>query len=105
MKSMTTPWTSAAISILGIALATILLASHLLSEATFAIMLTVTALCALAVYLSPRLRELNLKEMKLVLDRIERVKAEIDAMYGAIDGLKREPMKTDAEWHNRLGCL
>jgi len=41
--------------------------------------------------------------MKLVLDKIEKVKAEIEAMYGSIDSLKREPMKADSDWHNRLG--
>jgi hypothetical protein len=103
MKSVTTQWAAVGIGILGVTLSTTLLATHLLSEATFAAVLTVMVLSALAVYLSPRLIELNLKEMKLVLDRIEKVKAEIDAMYGGIDSLKREPMKIDKEWHSRLG--
>jgi hypothetical protein len=103
MKSMTTQWAAVGIATSGIALSTTLLATHLLGETAFVAVMTVAVLSALAVFLSPRLVELNLKEMKLVLDRIERVKAEIDAMYGGIENLKREPMKNDEEWHSRLG--
>ncbi|MBX3410304.1 MAG: hypothetical protein KF859_10505 [Phycisphaeraceae bacterium] len=73
------------------------------SDVVFIVMLGMVAISAIAVYMSPRVQELNLKEMRLVLAKIEKVKAEIDAMYGAIDSLERAPMITDNEWQRRLG--
>lgn len=85
-------------------LATVLLAASLVGETTFIVIMSLTTFSSLAVYLSPRLLEVNVKEMRLVLAQLEKVKAEIDAMYGGIEKLKREPLKTDSEWHNRLGA-
>ena len=102
MKIPTSLW-SVAIAATGIVLATTLLVKGQVGEPSFLVLIALASICALAVFLSPRLRILNLKEMKLVLERIEKVKADIDAMYGAIDGLKRAPMITDAEWQSRLG--
>ena len=104
MKSQISQFVAIGTAATGIALAVTLLSVHLVSEATFLIVLTIAALSALAIYLSPRLLEFNLKEMKLVLDRIERVKADIDAMYGETENLKRPTMKNDNEWHERMGA-
>lgn len=104
MKVQPSTGVSLLIALVGVVLSTSLLIAGLLGELVFSVVLAITATCSLAVFHASRLREINLKEMKIVLDRIERVKAEIDSMYGSIDTLKREPMVTDQQWWDRLGA-
>lgn len=50
-----------------------------------------------------RLRELDLKNLKLTLSEIKEVKAEIEQMYGGIDHLKRAPIVMDEARMQELG--
>jgi hypothetical protein len=64
---------------------TALLIAAKIGPAIYAGLITVTMLACVAIAALPRLLELNLKEMKLLLSQAEKVKAEFQAMYGTIE--------------------
>jgi hypothetical protein len=84
---------------------TALLIAAKISPAIYAGLITVTILACVAIAALPRLLELNLKEMKLILAKAEKVTAELREMYGNVEHLKREPIQMDANKYKELGLF
>jgi hypothetical protein len=74
---------------------TVLLCLHRIGEPSYVGLLILTAFVTLATSYWGRVEEINLKEFKLVLAKLEQVKAEIEEMYGGIDAIKRQPYIMD----------
>ncbi len=87
----------------GIVLFTALLAEAKIGEASYVILLGMLFLICLAISVLTRLRELDLRSLKLTLDRIEAVKAGIEELYGGIDHLRKAPLVLDKLRIENLG--
>lgn len=87
----------------GITLFTTLLLIGKLDALAYTALVSLTAIAGLAIFLSSRLSELDLKNLRLVLREIEQVKAEIEEMYGGIEKIKRAPLVLDEEKGRALG--
>lgn len=81
-----------------------------IGEASFSALITLVAILSFAIYSFSRLRELDLGNLKVTLDRIEtvkrevtEVKQEIQEMYGGIENLKRAPLVLDRAKMAELG--
>lgn len=95
---------SAIIGGAGLALFTGLLATGTVGELSYIALLTLLAFVCLVIPAYPRLKELDLRNLKLTLDRIEAVKAEVAEMYGGIEHLRRSSFELDATRTERLGA-
>lgn len=91
------------IGLIGIVLFTGLLLAGKISETSYVVLIIPLALVCITVACLPRLRELDLKNLKMTLDEIKQVKADIEEMYGGIDNLKKEPLVLDDEKMAELG--
>jgi len=91
------------VAIIGIILFTWLLVTKHLGEASYAVLLTVLPLVCLSIYGFARIRELDLKNLKLILEKAEQIKSEIAAMYGGIEHLRRAPLLMDDDRIEALG--
>ena len=101
---------SGVVGLLCLALFTALLLGGTISEITYASVLIPLALLCIAIPVLPRLKELDLKNLRLVLSEIkqvtaraEQVKDEIVEMYGGIEDLQRQPMVLDRDKMKELG--
>lgn len=91
------------IAVVGISLFTTLLGTNLIGERAYASLIIALAFVCLAIYGFTRLKELDLKNLKLTLDQIKQVKAEVEEVYSGISHLKRNPMIMDGEKMKELG--
>jgi len=87
----------------GTALFTGLLLEAKVSEVTYIGLMLPLALVCIVLLCLPRLRELDLKNLKIVLSEIKQVKAEIEEMYGGIENIKRRPLVLDDAKMRELG--
>lgn len=88
---------------LSVALGVTLRATNLIGEEALLGVLLLGAISALAMHFSPRLIELNLREAKLVLQEVKNIKADLEAMYGPLEGIKLDPDTYDNKWPERMG--
>jgi hypothetical protein len=91
------------LALVGTALFTILLVIGKLSEGSFVVLLGMLSLTCIVLPVLPRLRELDLRSLRLTLNEIKAVKAEIEDMYGGIEHLRSAPLVLDKEKMERLG--
>jgi hypothetical protein len=94
---------SIVVGIIGVILFTTLLASAKIGEASYVVLLGVLVLACIAILALPRLRELDIRSLKLTLDRIEAVKAGIEELYGGIEHLRKAPLVLDKVRIESLG--
>jgi len=94
---------AALVAVVGVVLFTILLVNRNIEQLGYLGLLTLTAGISLAIFLSSRLAEFDLKNVKLVLREIEEKKAELAEMYGGIENIKRGPLLMDIEKCEALG--
>jgi hypothetical protein len=94
---------SALVGVGGVALFTILLTTTRIGEGSYIILMAILLIACLAIPGLPRLRELDLRGLKMTLDRIEAVKAGIEELYGGIEHLKKEPFVLDKSRMESLG--
>ena len=98
------------VGIVGLVLFTWLLFQGTISAWQYTTLLGGTAVVALLIYVSPRVKEviiwnmtLKLNEAKQVTQRLEAATAEAVERYGGIENLQREPMVLDAAKMEELG--
>ena len=98
------------VGVIGIAVFTSLLVMGHLSEASYVGLMIPLALVCIVLLCLPRLRELDLKNLKITLHElrqvksdIEDVKADIAEMYGGIEKLRKQPMVLDDAKMKELG--
>jgi hypothetical protein len=91
------------LSMVGLSLFTLLLWRHIIGEGVYAGLLALLAAAGLALFGFRRLVEINFKELKITLDRIEQVKSEVTELYTNINHLKRLPFVLDASKMRDLG--
>lgn len=94
---------------------TVMLFAGFVGEWAYFALILVALLAALAIAGFPRLQELNLRSLKIILreikdvqQQVEKTKAEIAEMYGGIEDLQREPLVLDKKKLAELGigtCL
>ena len=94
---------SIVVGIIGVILFTTLLATAKIGEASYVVLLGVLVLACIAILALPRLRELDIRSLKLTLDRIEAVKAGIEELYGGIEHLRKAPLVLDKVRIESLG--
>ena len=94
----------------GISLFTVLLVKGKISETGYVALMVPLALVCIVLLCLPRLRELDLKNLRMTLcelrqvkSEIEEVKSEITEMYGGIENLKKEPLLLDELKMKELG--
>src|SRR2546423_1408378 len=92
-----------AVAVTGISLATALLLGHRVGELSFTGLMAGTVLLCIAVLTLPRLEEFDLKNLRIKLQELKDIKAEIDQMYGEIKHLRREPIEIDRGKAEALG--
>jgi len=95
---------------LGIALLTILLVYGFLPASIYGVLFVVVALISMAVASLPRLQILDLKNLRITLNELERatkearaVKREMEEMYGEIENLRKTPIVLDDTKIENLG--
>jgi len=91
------------IGISGVTLFTGLLTTGIISESVYLMLLVPLALVSIAILCLPRLRELDLKNLKLTLSELKQVKNDIAEMYGGIKNLRKAPLVLDDEKMKELG--
>jgi hypothetical protein len=91
------------VAFLGVVLFTILLCLGHIGATAFVTLMLALGLFCLALHGFSRLRELDLKQLKITLDRIEQVKSEIEEMYGGIDHIRRSTYAMSPEKLSALG--
>lgn len=91
------------IGIAGIGLFTVLLVCNYITPGIYLGLIIPLALVCIAVLCLPRLQELDLKNLRLVLSEMKQVKKEIVEMYGGIERLKRTPLVLDDKKMKELG--
>ena len=91
------------VGILCTVLFTVLLCLGHIGSTAFVMLLVALGLLCLALHGFSRLRELDLKQLKITLDRIEQVKSEIEEMYGGIDHIRRSTYALPSEKLSELG--
>jgi hypothetical protein len=94
---------SVLIGSVGVILFTSLLCANRIGEASYVILLGMLVLTCIALPVLTRLRELDLRSLKLTLDRIEAVKAGIEELYGGIEHLRNAPLVLDKARIESLG--
>jgi len=94
---------AAVVAILGTTLFTLLLYLERMGETSYMILLVTLGLISLALHGFSRLHELDLKQLRITLDRIEKVKSEIEEMYGGIDHIRRSAYAMTPEKLSYLG--
>jgi hypothetical protein len=85
-----------------VTLYTALLVTGIIGSGAYIGLLTLTAFCSLAIAAWSRLKEFNVREMKVVLAQLEEKKEELAAMYGGIEHIKRATLILD---HSRIAEL
>ncbi|HEV2969692.1 MAG TPA: hypothetical protein VGY55_06860 [Pirellulales bacterium] len=101
MKSSTV--ISVLIATIGIILFTTLLVTANIGDASYVILVGMLVLTCIAIPVLTRLRELDLRSLKLTLERIEAVKAGIEELYGGIEHLRQTPLILDKVRMESLG--
>ncbi len=100
-----------------VAFFSLLLYSRLLGELAYSSLVAGSAVVALVIYGFPRLAELDLKNLRIILrevkeaateakdaaQRLEKAKREVANMYGGIENLRREPYILDESKQSELG--
>jgi len=93
-----------------VTLFTVLLTTKSISEVTYLTLLLSTALVCVVLLVLPRLKELDIKNLRLTLDEIRTVKAEVETvkedlaeMYGGIERLRKQPYNLDDAKMKELG--
>ncbi len=93
---------SCLLGFIGVSLFTILLVYEKISQVTYLALLIPLALVCVVILCLPRLQELDLKNLRIILHEIrqakselETVKANIVEMYGGIDNLRKAPLVLD----------
>lgn len=101
---------SVILAVVCVCLFTVLLLLGRISEYTFAWLLGLFALVCIVLLVLPRLREIDLKNLRLTLDEIRQVKAEVQEtkediaeMYGGIENLRKQPLVLDGDKMKELG--
>lgn len=101
---------SSIVGLAGVSLFTVLLVMGRLSEAGYVGLMIPLALVCIVLLCLPRLRELDLKNLKVTLDELRQVKSEIEEVkagiaeiYGGIENLRRQPMVLDDAKMKELG--
>ncbi len=82
---------------------TVLLVMECISGATYGFLLSTLALICIVLLVLPRLRELDLRNLRLVLAEIKQVKEDVAEMYGGIDNMRKQPLVLDKAKMNELG--
>jgi len=91
------------IAVSGIIFTTTLLTKNHIGEAIFLVIVVVFVIAGFAIFLHPRLKELDLKNLRIVLRELKQIKSEIEEMYGGIEHLKKEPLVLDESKIAELG--
>ncbi len=93
-----------------VCLFTALLLMGQISDLTYASLLIAFALVCVAVLVLPRLKELDLKNLRVTLEEIRHVKAEVEEvkediaeMYGGIENIRKQPLILDDAKMKELG--
>jgi hypothetical protein len=101
---------AAILGIICVGLFTTLLLMNCISEIIYASLLVSFALVCITLLVLPRLKELDLKNLRLILVEIRQVKAEVEevkeevaAMYGGIENLRKQPLVLDDAKMKELG--
>jgi hypothetical protein len=102
--------TSLALGIIGLLLFTGLLVKSYISGFIYFSLFTVLSLVCIAVFLHPRLMDLDLKNLRMTLSEIKQIKSEIETtkadieeMYGGIEKIRNAPMVLDKAKMQELG--
>jgi len=74
-----------------------------LSEWSYISLIAIVAMVALVIHGFSRLKELDLKNLRMTLKEVKQVKQEIEQMYGGIEKYRREPLVLDGEKQEELG--
>ena len=91
------------LAIVCLVLFTSLLLSGHISAAVYAVLLGGFAVVCITLLVLPRLRELDLKNLRLVLNEIKQVKEDIAEVYGGIENLRKQPLVLDKAKMRELG--
>jgi hypothetical protein len=101
---------SGILGIVCVSLFTTLLVLGRISEITYLVLLVSFALVCIVLLVLPRLKELDLKNLRLTLAEIKQVKADVQEvrediaeMYGGIDNLRKQPLVLDDAKMKELG--
>ncbi len=101
---------SVVVAVVGLILFTALLALGLLGGTLYCGLITVLSFVSLAIAWSGRISEVDFKKLRLTLQEIrtvqadvERLKAEVIEMYGGIDHIRRAPLVLDDAKRTELG--
>ena len=97
------PVISGVVAAIGTALFTVLLCLARLSQTTYAVLLSLLALTCIAILCLPRLLELDVKNLRLVLGELKQVKAEIEQIYGGIENIKKGQFVLDESKMKEIG--
>ena len=91
------------VGLCGTVLFTALLLNGRISDAVFGALLVPLALLCLAIHGFSRLKEIDLRSLRLVLAEAKRVQHDLEQIYGGIEHLRREPFVLDEEKQRELG--
>lgn len=91
------------VGVISAALFTTLLVVGKISEGCYSFLIGVSALVSIAVLCHARLKELDIKNLKLILADLKQAKAEIVDMYGGIENLRKAPLVLDDAKMRELG--
>jgi len=80
---------------------TVLLVTKQINELTYSAVIVGSMLVSITIAVLPRLSELDLKNLRLVLAEIKKTKTEIEELYGGIENIKR--IRTTSVNHTALG--
>lgn len=101
---------AATIAVLGVLLFTVLLITRMVSETTYTALFGLTAFASLALLAFPRLKEIDVRNLRITLadleqiqSKVEKTKAEIAEMYGGIERLRKSPLVLDDAKMRELG--
>ena len=86
-----------------VGLFTALLVFGKISPAVYNTLVIAAMLLSIAIAALPRLQEFNLRDMKLLLAKAEKVTAELKEMYGDVEHLKVTPLRMDDAAYSELG--
>jgi hypothetical protein len=91
------------ICIFGTILFTALLSLKLLTPVVYGSLMVSLALVCVAIVCLPRLSELDLKNLRITLAELKKVKAEIEVMYGGIENIRSTKYVLDERRIENLG--
>lgn len=83
-------------------LSALLVTKHI-GEGVFIFGFCVCILSSIAIMVLPKLKELNLRDLKLVLEQANEIKHELENIYGNIDALRSQPYVLDKVKARELG--